>query len=76
MEAVCTRFDLNPEQPESVHVADDALLYAEKYQLMPPVEWDTKWGNGSSANVKIKCWPQEVAKTVFLHRFYELTEKI
>src|SRR5690348_5556551 len=30
MKAICKRFDLPVEQPESVHIADNAMLYAEK----------------------------------------------
>lgn len=76
-DAICVKFRLPLEQPASVHDADNALLYAEKTQLLPPMDWGTKWGKDDKpADVKIKCWSPEVAAVEFLHRFYELTGQI
>lgn len=77
MLAICQKFRLSATQPESVHVADTAMLYAEKDQLMPPVEWETKWGSDQkSAKVETRCWAPDVAKAMFLSRYYELTDQI
>lgn len=77
MNAICTKFRLSYTQPKSVHDADTAMLYAEKDQLMPPVEWETKWGTSqASAKVETRCWAPDVAKAVFLNRFYELTDQL
>ena len=74
MAAICQKFGLPSEQPESVHKADGAMLYAEKDQLMAPMAWDTKWSSEPPADVKVKCWDPERAQVNFLHRFYQLTE--
>jgi hypothetical protein len=76
MAVVCEKFGLPIEQPQTVTEADNAMLYAERNQLMPPVEWDTKWGDEKAACVKIRCWSPDVAKTMFLARYYELTNQI
>lgn len=77
MKAICTKFRLPFEQPKSVHDADTAMLYAEKDQLMPPVDWEVKWGtNQKSADVQTRCWAPDVAKAMFLSRYYELTDQI
>ena len=77
MAAICEKFRLPEGQPESVTEADTALFYAEKEQLMPPMEWDTKWGvKETPAKVQVRCWNSDIAKTVFLYRFYELTNQL
>jgi hypothetical protein len=77
MAAICRKFRIDSTQPESVTIADTAMLYAEKNQLMPPMEWDQKWGaDQTAADVKIRCWLPDVAKAMFLSRFYELTNQL
>jgi len=77
MDAVCLKFHLDPTQPQAVTDADHAMLYAEKEQLLPTMEWGTKWAdNTTPAPIKIRCWSPEVAKVEFLHRFYELTNQL
>jgi uncharacterized protein len=77
MDAICVKFRLPLEQPESVDKADATMLYTEKAQLMPPMEWDTKWAEDTStADIKVRCWSPEIAKVEFLHRFYELTNQL
>jgi 5'-nucleotidase len=73
MEAVCQKFRLPVEEPPSIKKVDNAMLFAEKEQLLVPMEWDTKWGDIKPADIKVKCWAPEVAEIEFLHRFYELT---
>jgi uncharacterized protein len=64
-------------EPACIKEADNAMLYAEKEQLLPPMDWETKWGaDTKAADVKILCWAPEVAEVEFLHRYYELAGKL
>jgi hypothetical protein len=76
MGAICQKFRLPSEEPASIKKIDNAMLFAEKEQLLAPLEWDAKWGDIKPADVKVKCWAPEVAEVEFLHRFYELTGKV
>jgi|ERR1700677_603715 len=76
MGAICQKFRLPQEEPTSIKKIDNAMLFAEKEQLLAPLEWDAKWGDIKPADVKVKCWAPEVAEVEFLHRFYELTGQI
>jgi hypothetical protein len=76
MEAVCQKYRLPLEEPPSIKKVDNAMLFAEKEQLLVPMEWDAKWGDIKPADVKVKCWAPEVAEVEFLHRFYELTNQL
>lgn len=77
MQAIVSRFHLPWPEPESIKRSDNAMLYAEKNQLLPPMDWDTKWGDSPTpANVKVRCWDPEVAEVEFLHRFYQLTHRL
>ena len=75
-EAICKKFRLSEEEPASIKKIDNAMLMAEKEQLLAPMEWDSKYGEIKPANIKVKCWAPEVAEVEFLHRFYELTNKL
>lgn len=77
MNAICRKFRLPEQQPESVHRADKIMLYIEKDQLMWPMEWDTAWGDPlQRPDIRLPCWSPEIARVEFLHRFYELTKQI
>lgn len=76
MKAICKKFRLPEEEPVSIKEADNAMLFTEKDQLLPPMDWDFKWGDIKSADVKVKCWAPEVAEVEFLHRFYELNGQL
>jgi uncharacterized protein len=76
MKAICKKFHLPIEEPASVKAADNAMLFAEKEQLLPPMDWSPAWGNIKAADVRVRCWPPEIAEVEFLHRFYELTNKL
>ena len=76
MAAICQKFRLPLEEPVSIKKADNAMLIAEKEQLLTPMEWDQKWDNIKAADVKVKCWPPEIAEVEFLHRYYELTGQL
>lgn len=76
MSAIAKKFNLNPVEPTAVKQVDNAMLFAEKDQLLVPLEWDAKWGNIKPAKIKVRCWPPEVAETEFLHRYYELSAQL
>jgi hypothetical protein len=77
MRAICQKFRLPEDEPPNVKKIDNAMLFAEKEQLLAPLDWDSKWGADiKAADVKLKCWAPEVAEVEFLHRFYELTGQI
>jgi hypothetical protein len=69
--AVAQRFDLPVELPEAVHRADDAVLLAEKEQIMrpPPAPWGVP---GAAAHITIGYWTPQQAHDAFLRRFTEL----
>ena len=60
----------------SIKKADNGLLFAEKEQLLTPMQWEQAWGETKAADVKVKCWAPEVAEVEFLHRYYELTGQL
>ncbi|HZS43385.1 MAG TPA: hypothetical protein VFA52_04340 [Candidatus Paceibacterota bacterium] len=71
------KFGLEETEPESVKIADNMMLYAEKAQLLntkcPEAEI---WLPGEiSADVCIHKWLPEQAEEKFLQRFYELYTK-
>jgi uncharacterized protein len=70
--AIAVRFEMRLVEPESVHIADNLMLYAEKKQLIRSKFREAqKWGRGA-ANVKITRWTPEKAERMFLKRFREL----
>lgn len=73
MRAICKKFGLPETQPDSVHIADVAMLYAEKKQIMGPIPWDRDWGKLiKPADVVIKEMSPRKAEQLFLKRFYKL----
>ncbi|AOR76534.1 hypothetical protein [Novosphingobium resinovorum] len=70
--AVAEKFGLAPELPESVKIADNAVLLREADEIMaqPPELWNVK---GTPANVPIECWSPAMATTMFRARYTELT---
>lgn len=69
--AVAEAFNLSVDLPESVKVADNAILLAEAEQIMgpKPAPWNIP---GEMADVKIECLSPSKAKRLFLNRFVEL----
>lgn len=68
-------FGLSPRLEESemdINRADLAMLMAEKAQLLgpEPASWCI---DSPPADVKVECWPPELAERRFLSRFHELT---
>lgn len=77
MRVVCDRFGLPHQEPRSVKRADRALLAAEVPVLMQPVhpEWFS-WIQGiEPAGCEITEMSPRQARTLFLDRFNELSEK-
>lgn len=72
--AIRQRFGLKQE-PKSVHIADNQMLYAEKNQIMASTAWDETLEiqqNLGVADIKIKRWAPEYAERMFLKRFKQL----
>lgn len=77
MSAIVKKFGLSVEEPVSVKKVDNEMLYAEKEQLLAPLDWGYVWGDSSkSAEIGVRCWTPEVAEVEYLHRFYELTGQL
>jgi uncharacterized protein len=76
MAAICDRYNLRPEMPRSVAVADRAML-ATEFRDVTSVD-DTRWiidecGVPPLLNLTIEPWLPKVAEARFLDRFTELT---
>lgn len=71
-ECVAERFGLPREMPECIHLADNAVLLAEKAQIMrpSPAPWSVP---GEPARIRISQWSPGQARDAFLRRFQELT---
>lgn len=75
MRAVCDRFGLPREEPDSVRVADVRLLLTEARDLLPSLEdyVDEPHARGVAPLAdRIEPWTPERAKAEFLGRFAEL----
>ena len=69
--AICERFNLPEQEPESVKRADKLLLVTEARDLMYPLRND--WiQECDPLPFKIDPWPPEKAKDIFMKRFFEL----
>jgi hypothetical protein len=76
MSVICTKFGLSQEEPPSVKVVDNGMLYAEKRDLMGNTGWTVDWGGVKTpANVLITKMGCEKVEKYFLKRFRELTNK-
>jgi 5'-nucleotidase len=76
MRVICKKFELSESQPASVHVADTAMLYAEKKQLMGPLPWDRDWGKFiKPADVRIREMSPRKVEQLFLERFTKLNSR-
>lgn len=71
--AVAERFGLPGELPACVHDADNAVLLAEKAQLMlpSPAPWNVP---GQPAPIRVSRWTADQAREAFLSRFEVLTK--
>ena len=77
MGAVCERFGLPSEMPESVRRADAAMLVTELRDLMgpPPAPWTSAQGERAEPlPERIVTWAPRRAKSEFLSRFDDITK--
>jgi len=72
--AIADRFGIDRVLPDCVKVADDAVLLAERDQLLvpSPVRWSVP---GEAAAIHITCVLQADAAAVFLRLFHQLTDR-
>lgn len=79
MAAVCERFGLPAEMPESVRVADEALLATEARDLMPR-DGDAgvpRWSLTHPALWwRVIPWAWQQSEAAFLRRYRELTREV
>lgn len=71
---VAPKFNLPADLPHAVKVADDAVLLAERAEIM--VDTGDAWSNlaaSEPAKVTIRCWDPVTAEAMFLKKFVELT---
>ena len=72
-EKIAGKFGLPMEMPMEVKRADNEVLLAERYQILPPSE--TKWEfSEEPANIKIVEMNDREAFDFFMGRFSELTQ--
>jgi uncharacterized protein len=74
-EAIGKRFGFSKPWPESVKIADNIMLYAEKAQITAyRFDESEDWleGRAPDTDILISPWTCEVAESMFLGRFYEL----
>jgi hypothetical protein len=72
--AIARRFGLSVQLPQCVHDADDAVLLAEKEQIMRPAPADWRVP-GTPAPIKISPWTPDHAREAFLSRFALLVKQ-
>lgn len=72
--AIAQRFGLPEQLPETVHAADNAVLLAEKAQIMrpAPAPWNVP---GEPAPIRIAYWGCDQAREAFLSRFQVLMKQ-
>lgn len=73
--AVAAKFKLPEQLPQCVHDADNAVLLAEKAQIMlpSPAAWDVP---GQPAPIQIRYWTADQARDAFLSAFEVLTKEL
>ena len=70
---ICDVFEISRIEPPAVKIIDNAMLYAEKEQIMGDVAWDYKWADSDKpADVRIVETSFQENKRLFLERFYQL----
>ena len=77
MLAICDRYGLRPEMPQSVKIADKVLLATEFRDVttVDDLDWITsECGVEPTANYHIVGWSPTVAEARFMARFEDLTK--
>lgn len=69
-EAVAEAFGLCLPMPAMIHTVDQAMLMAERSQVMRPA--CVPWPDGPAADVQLGCWNPPVAERKFLEQFNTL----
>jgi hypothetical protein len=71
---IYTSYGMPKQEAASVGLADQAMLYAEQAQLLPPVTFEISDPEAKSkaANVFIEEWTPRSAEKMFMTRFIEL----
>lgn len=81
MAVICEKFGLSVDMPKSVHEADNAMLFAEKRQLMTAIAWDQESKDTChvlevpEAKAEIVGYGPYGAKHFFLQRFQRLEKE-
>ncbi len=71
--AICQHFYLHATEPESVRLADRAMLATEKRDVMGPGAG--QWRDmPAPLAIRIPAWPPATAEAMFLERFEALTK--
>jgi hypothetical protein len=73
--AVAEHFSLPAEMPECIHLADNAVLLAEKAQIMlpSPAPWSVP---GEPADIEIIRLHPDAVRRIFMARYDELVQQI
>lgn len=73
--AICEWAGIDPNMPPAVKQADDAMLLTERDQIMPRggLMWSIK---GEPAQVIVAQLEWREARTLFLHRYREITHRL
>lgn len=76
--AVADRFGLPHDMDRSIKHADNAVLLAERDQLMrePPIPWGEWTRQYEPAKCQVRCLAPRDARSWFLSRFHDLTVKV
>lgn len=77
MKVIADKFDFHWPMPKDVKQADNAMLLAEKAQLMTALSWSDDVSSEEARKqvtpkVQLACWTPEAAEKVFLQKFYDL----
>ncbi len=74
-QVIAERFELTFPFPPCIKEADQAMLHAEKEQIMmpPPADW-CEAGEAAPAKVKIAGLEWRDAETLFVKRYFELAD--
>jgi 5'-deoxynucleotidase YfbR-like HD superfamily hydrolase len=64
-------------EPATVKIADEAMLYCEQEQLLPPVAFETSnpFGRSRAANIVIEEWSPKQAERMFMDRYESLSRR-
>lgn len=70
--AVCERFGLDSQMPESVREADSRIITNERAVAFDKTDPLWRDAQGGALSLEVQCWGPKTARARFLERFYEL----